>query len=218
MVAKFSHAACIRVAAIFLAVLATSALFAAESKVLNIGWTGGSAWTALPDRIAAERGFFEKEGLRVRYIQFQGTNLMLSALMANELDYVTILPFIAGAATRGLPVKIVGVTTKASGYAIISRPDIDGVKALKGKRIAINTFGSSADFAIYQLLSRQPRCALCRAGRRFGRCDRRQQPIRISRRAARFQDALIGQGDGGIRPHTDRRSEHDPAQNRQRAG
>lgn len=126
----------------------------AETKVLNIGWTGGTAWTALPDRIAAERGFFEKEGLKVRYIQFQGTNLMLSALLANELDYVTILPFIAGAATRGLPVKIVGTTTKASGYAIISRPEIDSVKALKGKRIAINTFGSSADFAIYQLLSR----------------------------------------------------------------
>src|SRR4030095_11215140 len=154
MLKKSSHAACVRVAAIFLAVLATSAVFAAESKVLNIGWTGGSAWTALPDRIAAERGFFEKEGLRVRYIQFQGTNLMLSALMANELDYVTILPFIAGAATRGLPVKIVGTTAKSSGYAIISRPEIDSVKALKGKRIAINTFGSSADFAIYQLLSR----------------------------------------------------------------
>ena len=126
----------------------------AEPKVLNVGWTGGSGWTALPDRIAVERGFFEKEGLRVRHVQFQGTNLMLSALMANELDYVTILPFIAGAATRGLPVKIVGTTTKSSGYAIVSRPDIDNVKALKGKRIAINTFGSSADFAIYQLLSR----------------------------------------------------------------
>ncbi len=126
----------------------------AELKTINVGWTGGSAWTALPDRIAFDRGIFEKEGLRVRYIQFQGTNLMLSALLANELDYVTILPFIAGAATRGLPVKIVGATTKASGYAIISRPEIDSVKALKGKRIAINTFGSSADFAIYQLLSR----------------------------------------------------------------
>ena len=141
------------VALIFAGVCASYAN-GAEPKVLNIGWTGGSAWTALPDRIAAERGFFEKEGLKVRYIQFQGTNLMLSALMANELDYVTILPFIAGAATRGLPVKIVGSTTKSSGYAIVSRPDIENVKALKGKRIAINTFGSSADFAIYQLLSR----------------------------------------------------------------
>jgi NitT/TauT family transport system substrate-binding protein len=127
---------------------------AAEPRTLNVGWTGGTAWTALPDRVAMERGFFDKEGLRVRYIQFQGTNLMLSALMANELDYVTILPFIAGAATRGLPVKIVAATAKVSGYAIVSRPDIDSVKALKGKRIAINTFGSSADFAIYQLLSR----------------------------------------------------------------
>lgn len=127
---------------------------AADPKLVNIGWTGGSSWTSLPDRVASEKGFYEKEGLRVRYIQFQGTNLMLSALLANELDYVTILPFIAGAATRGLPVKIVGATTKASGYAIVARSDIDSIKGLKGKRIAINSFGSSADFAIYQLLSR----------------------------------------------------------------
>jgi NitT/TauT family transport system substrate-binding protein len=127
---------------------------AAESKVINVGWTGGLGWTALPDRVAAEKGFFEREGLKVRFIQFQGTNLMLSALLASEVDYVTILPFIAGAATRGLPVKIVAATTKASGYAIVSRPEIGSIKALKGKKIAINTFGSSADFAIYQLLTR----------------------------------------------------------------
>ena len=89
------------VAAFLFSAAALAPVNAAELKAINIGWTGGSAWTALPDRIASERGFFEKEGLRVRYIQFQGTNLMLSALMANELDYVTILPFIAGAATRG---------------------------------------------------------------------------------------------------------------------
>ena len=126
----------------------------AEPKSVNVGWTGGSNWTSLPDRVAMERGFFEKEGLKPRYIQFQGTNLMLNALLSNELDFVTIIPFIAGAATRGLPVKVVSATTKSSGYAIISRPDIASVKDLKGKRLAINTFGSSADFAIYQLLSR----------------------------------------------------------------
>ena len=126
----------------------------AEPRTLNIGWTGGTAWTALPDRVAIDRGFYEKEGLRVRYIQFQGTNLMLNALMANELDYVTILPFIAGAAARGLPVKIVAATARSSGYAVIAKPEIDSVKALKGKRIAINTFGSSADFAIYTMLQR----------------------------------------------------------------
>ena len=139
---------------LLLGVVWVSSTNAAEPKILNVGWTGGSNWTALPFRVAAERGFFEKEGLRVRYITFQGTNLMLTALLAGEIDYVNILPFIAGAAARGLPVKIVAAVTKSSGYAIVSRPEIDSLKALKGKRIAINSFGSSADFAVYTALSR----------------------------------------------------------------
>jgi ABC-type nitrate/sulfonate/bicarbonate transport system substrate-binding protein len=140
-------------ACVLAACLAASAS-AAEPKVINIGWTGGSNWTALPFRVAAEKGFFDREGLKARFITFQGTNLMLTALLAGELDYVNILPFIAGAAARGLPVKIVAAVTKSSGYAIVSRPEIDGVKALKGKRIAINSFGSSADFAVYTALAR----------------------------------------------------------------
>ncbi len=126
----------------------------AEKKMLNFGWTSGSIWTALPFNLAAERGFFDKEGLKVRFIQFQGTNLMLTALLSGEVDAVGILPFIAGAAVRGLPVKIVAAATKASGYAIISKPGIGSLRDLKGKRIAINSFGSSADFAVYKALSR----------------------------------------------------------------
>ena len=127
---------------------------AAEPKVISIGWTSGSNWTSLPFRVAAERGFWEKEGLRARFIQFQGTNLMLTALLNGELDYITIVPSIAGAAMRGIPVKIVAAVTRSSGYAIISKPEIENLKALKGKRIAINSFGSSADYAIYTALSR----------------------------------------------------------------
>jgi len=137
-----------------LVALSVALASAADPKVLNLGWTGGSNWTALPFRVAAERGFFDKEGLKVRYITFQGTNLMLTALLASELDYVNILPFIAGGAARGLPVKIVAAVAKSSGYAIVSKPEIDSLKALKGKRIAINSFGSSADFAVYTALSR----------------------------------------------------------------
>jgi NitT/TauT family transport system substrate-binding protein len=126
----------------------------AESRTINVGWTGGSNWTSLPYQVAVDRGFFEKEGLNVRLITMRGTTLMLSALMADEIDYVTILPFIAGAAVRGLPVRIVASTAKSSGYAIIAAPEIDSLKGLKGKRIAINSFGSSADFAIYTALKR----------------------------------------------------------------
>src|SRR5437870_10064852 len=133
-----------------LVALSVALASAADPKVLNVGWTSGSNWTALPFRVAAERGFFEKEGLRVRYITFQGTNLMLTALLAGEIDYVNILPFIAGAAARGLPVKIVAAVTKSSDYAIVARPELESLKGLKVKTIAT----SSANFADSTALSR----------------------------------------------------------------
>jgi ABC-type nitrate/sulfonate/bicarbonate transport system substrate-binding protein len=68
----------------------------AETKVIDMGWTGGSNWTSLPYQVAVDRKFFEKEGLNVRLITMRGTALMLSALIADEIDYLTILPFIAG--------------------------------------------------------------------------------------------------------------------------
>jgi ABC-type nitrate/sulfonate/bicarbonate transport system substrate-binding protein len=92
--------------------------------------------------------------LKVRLITFRGTNLMLTALLAGELDYATILPFLTGASARGLPVKILGAVTKSSSYVIISRPEIDTIKALKGRKIGINSFGSSADYAAYAAISR----------------------------------------------------------------
>jgi ABC-type nitrate/sulfonate/bicarbonate transport system substrate-binding protein len=134
----------------FLLVLPT----AGQSKDINIGWSGIGSWTTLPYVVANEKGFFDREGLKVQLITFRGTNLMLTALLAGELDYATILPFLTGAAARGLPVRILGAVTKSSSYVMISRPEIDSVKALRGKRLGINSFGSSADYAAYAAVSR----------------------------------------------------------------
>src|SRR6185436_20668125 len=78
----------------------------AIAKDVNLGWSGGGSWTTLPYIVANEKGFFEKEGLKVQLITFRGTNLMLTALLTGDLDYATILPFLTGAAARGLPVRI----------------------------------------------------------------------------------------------------------------
>ena len=128
--------------------------FDSAATDINLGWSGQGSWTTLPYIVAGERGFFDKEGLKVRLITFRGTNLMLTALLAGELDYATILPFLTGASARGLPVKILGSVTKSSSYVIISRPEIESIKALKGKKVGINSFGSSADYAAYAALSR----------------------------------------------------------------
>jgi len=124
------------------------------TKDINFGWPSGEGWSSQPYKVAQEKGFFEREGLRVRMITFRGTNLMLAALMSGDLDYMTILPFTAGAAARGVPVKIVGSVTKSSTQAIIARPEVDNIKQLKGKKVGINSFGSSVDYTAFAALSR----------------------------------------------------------------
>jgi NitT/TauT family transport system substrate-binding protein len=125
-----------------------------QAKDINLGWSGIGSWTTLPYVVANEKGFFDKENLKVQLITFRGTNLMLTALLAGELDYATILPFLTGAASRGLPVRILGAVTKSTSYFMGARPEIENVKALRGKKFGINSFGSSADYAAYAAVSR----------------------------------------------------------------
>jgi len=85
-----------------------------QAKDINLGWSGIGSWTTLPYVVANEKGFFDKENLKVQLITFRGTNLMLTALLAGELDYATILPFLTGAASRGLPVEYLARLPKAA--------------------------------------------------------------------------------------------------------
>jgi NitT/TauT family transport system substrate-binding protein len=141
----------IQAAAIILSFLVSAS--SAQAKDLNYGWPGQGGWSTLPFIAATEKGLFDKEGLKVRMIAFRGTNVMLAASLAGEIDYASFLPFFVGAAARGVPVKIVGSITKSSSYAMISKPEVQSVAGLRGKRIGINSFGSSADFAAYMAVN-----------------------------------------------------------------
>ena len=125
---------------------------AATPEVINIAWTG-EYWSTLPFRVAADKGFFERENLQARFINFQSTQLITAALMQGDIDYGTTLA-IAGAALRGLPLKIVGVVAKGTGYAIVSKREIDSLKGLKGKKFALNSFGSAPDYAVFTFFSK----------------------------------------------------------------
>ena len=82
------------------------------------------------------------------------TALITPALMQGDLDYTVALPSIAGAALHGVPVKILGVVSKGTGYAIVSKPEIENVQGLKGKKFGINSFGASDDYTVYTFLSK----------------------------------------------------------------
>ena len=124
----------------------------AKAETINIGWTG-DYWSTLPFRVAADKGFFEREGLQARLITMR-TALITPALMQGDLDYTVALPSIAGAALHGIPAKILGVVSKGTGYAIVSKPDIEGVQALKGRKFGINSFGASDDYTVHTFLGK----------------------------------------------------------------
>ena len=123
-----------------------------SSEVINIGWTG-EYWSTLPFRVAADKGFFEREGLQARFITMR-TSLITPALMQGDLDFTVALPSIAGAALHGVPAKILGVVSKGTGYAIVSKPEIESVQGLKGRKFGINSFGASDDYTVCTFLSK----------------------------------------------------------------
>lgn len=124
----------------------------AASEVINIGWTG-DYWSTLPFRVALDKGFFEKEGLQARFITMR-TALITPALMQGDLDYTAALPSIVGAALHGVPARILGIVSKGTGYAVVSKPEIESVQGLTGKKFGINSIGASDDYTVYTYLTK----------------------------------------------------------------
>jgi len=114
----------------------------------------GPAVSTLPLEIAARKGFFRDEGLEVLTITMR-TNIAVNALLTRNVDYATPSTSIIKAATGGLPVKLVSVLQGRPDYFLIAKKEIRSIKELKGKRIAIGSFGATADLALRTVITEE---------------------------------------------------------------
>jgi NitT/TauT family transport system substrate-binding protein len=129
-----------------LSVLLSSPLAAKAADHIKIASTGPGVST-LPLEIASRKGFFRDEGLDVLTITMR-TNIAVNALLTRNVDYATPSTSVVKAATAGLPLKLLAVLLGRPDYFLTVRKDIKSVKDLKGKRIAIGSFGAAADLAL----------------------------------------------------------------------
>jgi NitT/TauT family transport system substrate-binding protein len=129
-----------------LSVFLSSPLAAKAADDIKIASTGPGVST-LPLEIASRKGFFRDEGLDVLTITMR-TNIAVNALVTRNVDYATPSTSVIKAATAGLPVKLLAVLLGRPDYFLTVRKDIKSVKDLKGKRIAIGSFGAAADLAL----------------------------------------------------------------------
>jgi ABC-type nitrate/sulfonate/bicarbonate transport system substrate-binding protein len=80
------------------------------------------------------------------------TNVIMNALLTRGIDYGTPATSIIRAAASDLPVKAVVVLTGRPDYFLAAKKEFKSLKDLKGKRIAIGTFGAAADIALRVVL------------------------------------------------------------------
>ena len=119
---------------------------AANADNVKIASTGPGIST-LPLEIAARKGFFRAEGLDVLTITMRA-NIAVNALLTRNVEFATPSTSVIKIATAGLPVKLIAVLLGRPDYFLTVRKDIKSVKDLKGKRIAIGSFGAAADLAL----------------------------------------------------------------------
>ena len=102
-----------------------------------------------------ERGFAEKQGLRLEIVQFHNDIVEVQALLAGEIDSYESSPGSAIlAASRGADVKIIGCPWPVLPHALFVAKDIKTIDDLKGKTIAVSAPGSLPDIFARAVLAK----------------------------------------------------------------
>jgi ABC-type nitrate/sulfonate/bicarbonate transport system substrate-binding protein len=129
-----------------------AAPLAAQLKKVRFSTTGVSI-SELPFKVAQLKGFWREEGLDVETILIRGA-VGMQALLGSSVDYTSASGSTIAAAVRGLPVKLVFVSSSKPQFELISQPQIKSVQDLKGKIVGISSRGGSNDLMMQMILQK----------------------------------------------------------------
>lgn len=102
--------------------------------------------------VAQDRGFFRDEGLDVELVEVRSSNIAVAALVSGEVDGLAGVGTVLGAIYRGMPVKVVAVTSHRALFWLVSRPEFKSIPELKGRTLGVTTLGGSQHQAAARLL------------------------------------------------------------------
>ncbi|HEY7164523.1 MAG TPA: ABC transporter substrate-binding protein [Candidatus Binatia bacterium] len=110
---------------------------------------------ALLVSMAEKRGLYAKYGLSSTIIYVSGGSTVIQAMVSGDIDLgqLTGAPGVT-ANLRGADIVYIAMTDDRMGYQLATRRDVKTPGDLRGKRVGISRFGSSADFGTRVLLKR----------------------------------------------------------------
>jgi NitT/TauT family transport system substrate-binding protein len=99
--------------------------------------------------IAQKKGFFEKYGLAVELVYFQGGSQIIQAMLGGDVPLtVTAGPEGVVAKLQGADIALLSANNPTMHFSLFVSPEIKKGADLRGKRAGVSRFGSSSDFSI----------------------------------------------------------------------
>jgi ABC-type nitrate/sulfonate/bicarbonate transport system substrate-binding protein len=113
---------------------------AAPPKVV-VGYAAGTA-RLMPLWIAQEQGFFAKYGIDLEPVLIRGGTTLVTGLAAGDVHMGrTAGAAVLSAVAAGHDLKMVATFSSRNSYNVVVRPNIKKAEDIRGKKIAINSFG-----------------------------------------------------------------------------
>jgi len=111
--------------------------------------------TELVLAVAQGAGLFEKSGLKVELVAISGAAVSTNALVNGEIDLDARSPVNAILGIlKGLDFTCIAVAQNYLDYSIATRPGINRIADLKGKKVGIVRFGGKTDLLVRYLFRR----------------------------------------------------------------
>jgi NitT/TauT family transport system substrate-binding protein len=99
--------------------------------------------------IAQKKGFFEKYGLGVDLVYFQGGAQVIQAMLGGDVPLtVTAGPEGVVAKLQGADIALLSANNPTMHFSLFVSPEIKKPEELRGKRAGVSRFGSASDFSI----------------------------------------------------------------------
>jgi ABC-type nitrate/sulfonate/bicarbonate transport system substrate-binding protein len=127
---------------------------ASADTTLNVGKAQANADSIITVDVGVDQGIFQKHGLDLKILNFEGGSRIIQALTAGSLDIAVGAGTQMSFVVKGAPMKAVCEDTTTLHYFSVGVPwdsPIHSLDELKGKKIGVSTVGSLTDFVTQEL-------------------------------------------------------------------
>jgi ABC-type nitrate/sulfonate/bicarbonate transport system substrate-binding protein len=98
----------------------------------------------LPMMVAAERGFYKREGLELELVFVRGATTAVQALLANQIHFIFSIGPQMPAVWEGNDIILLAQQVGRPTFSLVVTPDIQKIADLKGKKLGVTFGGSTA--------------------------------------------------------------------------